>query len=54
MPAAAKRPVSPVNFPTIAKIIVVVSVLLVFGLVWAGWAMLRQLARPKTARAPQL
>jgi hypothetical protein len=41
-----------IRFPTIAKIIVVVSVLLIFGLVWAGWAMLRQLSRPNTARAP--
>jgi hypothetical protein len=35
------------RFPTLAKILVAVSILLVFGLLWAVWAIFRRISRRK-------
>ena len=33
------------RFPTLAKVLVAASILLVFGLVWAAWRMIRRMER---------
>jgi len=39
------------RFPTLAKVLVAVSLLLIVGLVWALWSGLRRISKPKTSPA---
>jgi pimeloyl-ACP methyl ester carboxylesterase len=40
-----------IRFPTVAKVLAIVSILLLFGLAWAAWTVVRRITRRKASTA---